>query len=68
MLADGFAAFDRSGVDGAVNGTARLMTGLAGVGRRLQTGYVRSYALAVLVGTVLVVGVLVGTAVFGRIL
>jgi NADH-quinone oxidoreductase subunit L len=68
MLADGFAAFDRSGVDGAVTGTARLMTGLAGVGRRLQTGYVRSYALAVLVGTVLVVGVLVGTAVFGRIL
>ncbi|MDP9405785.1 MAG: NADH-quinone oxidoreductase subunit L [Actinomycetota bacterium] len=54
MLANGFAAFDRYGVDGAVNGSAWATTGLAGLTRRLQTGLLRSYALAVLAGAVVV--------------
>jgi NADH-quinone oxidoreductase subunit L len=66
-LADGFAWFDRRGVDGVVNGTARATTGLAGVGRRVQNGMVRGYALAVLGGTLLAVVVIVGGAVFGRV-
>jgi NADH-quinone oxidoreductase subunit L len=59
-FAGGLVWFDTHVVDGAVNGTARLTTGLAGLGRRLQTGFVRSYALAVAVGTLLVVLVLFG--------
>ena len=59
LLAEGLADFDRRGIDGAVNGTARGISGLAGVGRRLQTGFVRSYALAVLAGTVLVLALFV---------
>jgi NADH-quinone oxidoreductase subunit L len=47
--------FDRRVVDGAVNGLGRVFGGLAGAGRRVQTGFVRSYALAFLLG---VVGVL----------
>jgi NADH-quinone oxidoreductase subunit L len=37
-------------VDGAVNGIGRAFLRLAGVGRRLQTGLVRTYALAFLLG------------------
>jgi NADH-quinone oxidoreductase subunit L len=37
-------------VDGIVNAVGRLVQGLAGVGRRVQTGLVRTYALAFLVG------------------
>jgi len=54
--------FDAEVVDGAVNGLGRLTTGLATVGRRIQTGFVRSYALAVLTGAVLVTAILLGTA------
>jgi NADH-quinone oxidoreductase subunit L len=61
ILADGFAAFDRRGIDGLVNGSARLTGTLAGWGRRLQTGFVRSYALAVLAGAVLVTVLFLGT-------
>jgi NADH-quinone oxidoreductase subunit L len=53
-------AFDRRGVDGLVNGLARGTTGLATIGRRAQTGFVRSYALAVLLGAVLVTVLLLG--------
>jgi NADH-quinone oxidoreductase subunit L len=67
-LADGFAWFDLRVIDGAVNGTAGATTGLAGLGRRLQTGAVRSYALAVLVGTVLVFAVLFVGPAIGRVL
>ncbi len=62
LLADGFAAFDRVVIDGAVNGLGTLTTGLAGVGRRLQTGFVRSYALAVAGGTVLLAVIFLGGA------
>jgi NADH-quinone oxidoreductase subunit L len=54
LLALGCAAFDANVIDGAVNGLARLTGGLASVGRRVQTGFVRSYALAVLSGAVLI--------------
>jgi NADH-quinone oxidoreductase subunit L len=54
LLAQFFVAFDTYVVDGTVNGLARATGGLATVGRRFQTGFVRSYALAVLTGAVLV--------------
>jgi len=65
LLANLFVAFDTRGVDGSVNGLARLTGGVAGAGRRLQTGFVRSYVLAVLVGTVLLAAVFLGTAYAG---
>ena len=48
--------FDARFLDGIVNGTGGAVHGLANVGRRIQTGFVRNYALAFLAG---VVGVLV---------
>ncbi|HEX6263486.1 MAG TPA: NADH-quinone oxidoreductase subunit L [Actinomycetota bacterium] len=44
--------FDKRVVDGAVNGLGRAFRGLAGAGRRVQTGFVRTYALAFLLGVV----------------
>jgi NADH-quinone oxidoreductase subunit L len=56
---DGFeatAAFDRGIVDGAVNGVATVV-GYAGRGlRHVQSGFVRSYALGVAAGVVVVLG------------
>jgi NADH-quinone oxidoreductase subunit L len=45
-------------IDGAVNGTGRLVSRLASAGRRLQTGFVRTYALAFLFGAVALLVVL----------
>ena len=42
--------FDNRGVDGVVNGTAAVLGGSSGRLRRLQTGFVRSYALSMLGG------------------
>jgi NADH-quinone oxidoreductase subunit L len=51
---------DQGGVDKAVGNIARLVA-LTGEGlRRLQTGYVRSYALSILVGAVLLTAYFVG--------
>ena len=50
--------FDNRGVDGLVNTLAATMGGTSGRLRRLQTGFVRSYALSMLVGAVLLVGAL----------
>jgi len=47
--------FDNRGLDGGVNGLAALIGGTSGQVRRAQTGYVRSYALAMLGGALLVV-------------
>jgi NADH-quinone oxidoreductase subunit L len=47
---------DNKGVDGLVNGIAASVGGGSGRLRRLQTGFVRSYALSMLTGAVLVVG------------
>jgi NADH-quinone oxidoreductase subunit L len=50
----GLVTFDDHGVDGAVNGTGAAFSGMSQRFRRIQTGYVRSYALSVLGGAVLV--------------
>jgi NADH:ubiquinone oxidoreductase subunit 5 (subunit L)/multisubunit Na+/H+ antiporter MnhA subunit len=47
--------FDLGIVDGVVNGVGRVVRGTGGVLRRSQTGYVRVYAIAFLVGVVAVV-------------
>jgi NADH-quinone oxidoreductase subunit L len=47
---------DNRGIDGAVNGLAALIGGTSGRLRRLQTGFVRSYALSMFAGAALVVG------------
>ncbi|MFF5296814.1 NADH-quinone oxidoreductase subunit L [Paractinoplanes globisporus] len=47
---------DNKGIDGIVNGIAAGIGGSSGRLRRLQTGFVRSYALSMLTGAVLVVG------------
>jgi NADH-quinone oxidoreductase subunit L len=62
LLAVGFTRFDQHVIDGAVNGIARLTGALGGVGRRVQTGFVRSYALAVLAGAVLIAVLFIGVA------
>lgn len=46
---------DHSLVDGAVNGTAAGVGGLSGRLRKLQNGYVRSYAVSMLGGTAVLV-------------
>jgi NADH-quinone oxidoreductase subunit L len=50
--------FDNRGIDGLVNTLAATIGGTSGRLRRLQTGFVRSYALSMLVGAVLLVGAL----------
>jgi NADH-quinone oxidoreductase subunit L len=47
--------FDSRGVDGLVNGLAATIGGTSGRVRKLQTGFVRSYALSMLIGAVLLV-------------
>jgi len=48
--------FDNRVVDGAVNGLAAVLGGTSGRFRRLQTGFVRSYALSMLAGAAVLVG------------
>jgi NADH-quinone oxidoreductase subunit L len=50
--------FDNRGVDGLVNTLAALVGGTSGRWRRLQTGFVRSYALSMLAGGVVLVALL----------
>jgi NADH-quinone oxidoreductase subunit L len=49
---------DGKGVDGAVGGLAAFVGGLSARMRRLQNGFVRSYALTMLAGVVVVLGAL----------
>jgi NADH-quinone oxidoreductase subunit L len=51
----GLVHFDDNGVDGVVDGTGAAFGGMSSTFRRVQTGFVRSYALSVLGGAVLVV-------------
>ncbi|MGZ4587070.1 MAG: NADH-quinone oxidoreductase subunit L, partial [Mycobacteriaceae bacterium] len=46
---------DNRGVDGIVTGSAALLGGSSSRSRKLQTGFVRSYALGMLGGTVVIV-------------
>ncbi|WP_082563841.1 MULTISPECIES: NADH-quinone oxidoreductase subunit L [unclassified Nocardioides] len=55
QLVGGLMTFDAAVIDGAVEGQAAGMGGLAGVFRKVQNGFVRSYALSVLVGALLVI-------------
>jgi NADH-quinone oxidoreductase subunit L len=59
--ASSFAAytFDARVIDGAVDGLGRAFLRLASAGRRVQSGLVRTYALAFLLGAVALVVVLV---------
>ncbi len=43
---------DAGGIDGAVNGAARLTAWISGLLRPVETGFVRHYALVVLAGAV----------------
>jgi NADH-quinone oxidoreductase subunit L len=66
MLGDVLAnAVEKRSIDGAVNGLAQLVD-LAGEGlRRLQTGLLRNYALAMLIGAVAVLAYLIMRSVLG---
>ena len=50
--------FDNRGVDGLVNTVAATIGGTSGRMRRIQTGFVRSYALSMFLGGVLLIGAL----------
>ena len=52
LVAAGSAAFDKQVVDGAVNGAGSVVRVAGSHLRKLQTGYVRNYALGVAAGTV----------------
>lgn len=54
-LVSGLLTFDRSGADGFFTGGASAVSAIGGQLRKVQNGYVRSYALSVLVGVLLVV-------------
>ena len=47
-------------VDGAVNGSASTIAWLSSHLRKLETGFVQNYALAILIGVVLIAGYLIG--------
>ena len=57
-LTRGLVFFDNRGVDGSVNGLGAALGGSSSRLRRMQTGFVRSYALSMMIGTVAVLGVL----------
>jgi NADH-quinone oxidoreductase subunit L len=57
-VVNGLVAFDHYVVDGVVEGTALGVGGTGSIVRLTQTGFVRSYALSVLAGAVLVVAAL----------
>ena len=56
--------FDKTVVDGAVNGVGTLVAEVSTRARLLQTGYVRNHALGLTIGVVVVVGLLFSKAVF----
>jgi NADH-quinone oxidoreductase subunit L len=55
-------SFDVRVIDGAINGFGSFVTTLSERGRRLQTGYVRNYAVTFLFGVVILVSVLMARA------
>jgi NADH-quinone oxidoreductase subunit L len=50
---------DQQGIDAAANGLATITQWLSATLRKIQNGFVRSYALSVLLGVVLIVGYLI---------
>ena len=47
-------------VDGAVNGSAGVVSWLSSHIRKLETGFLQNYALAIVLGVAVIVGYLVG--------
>ena len=61
---DAIAWFDKTVIDGAVNGVATVVREGSAKGRLAQTGYVRNYALGLAVGAVVIGVLLLSKAVF----
>ncbi|MHB8068011.1 MAG: NADH-quinone oxidoreductase subunit L [Desulfobaccales bacterium] len=51
---------DEKGIDGVVNGSAGIIAFLSAHLRKLETGFVQNYALAILLGMVVITGYLIG--------
>jgi NADH-quinone oxidoreductase subunit L len=51
--------FDVKGIDGIVNGTAKLISGIAERLRKIQTGVVQNYATVMMAGIVLIIGYII---------
>ncbi len=56
---DAVAWFDRTVIDGAVNGVATVVRGTGTGARRIQTGFVRTYAGVLTVGAIVLVAVMI---------
>jgi NADH-quinone oxidoreductase subunit L len=56
--------FDDLVIDGTVNGVGRTMIGFGGILRKIQTGFVQSYALSMMIGGIIVIGYYVIRAIF----
>ncbi len=56
-IAYGLWWFDRSVIDGAVNGTGRVVGSAGGGLRRIQTGRVQNYALGIAIGLIVMTAV-----------
>jgi NADH-quinone oxidoreductase subunit L len=54
QLTAGLVRLENSGIDGAVNGTAAAIGGMSARLRRVQNGFVRSYALTMTLGAAIV--------------
>ena len=61
---DGVAWFDGHAIDGAVNAVGTAVRESSAKGRLLQSGYVRSYAVGVALGAVVLAGLIASKAVF----
>ncbi|MGW5381087.1 NADH-quinone oxidoreductase subunit L [Nocardia sp. NPDC003963] len=55
---------DNRGIDGLVNGTAAVIGGVSARARRIQTGFVRSYALSMFTGAALVAAALLAVRIW----
>ncbi|NIW35018.1 MAG: hypothetical protein GWN32_00040 [Gemmatimonadetes bacterium] len=47
---------DQGGIDGAVNGLGRVSRAIGWAGSKLQTGQVNTYAFAVAIGVLILLG------------
>ena len=54
QLTEGLVRLENYGIDGAVNGTAASISGMSSRLRRVQNGFVRSYALTMTVGAAII--------------
>jgi NADH-quinone oxidoreductase subunit L len=59
QLTSGLVRLETTGIDGTVNGTAAAISGLSSRLRRVQNGFVRSYALTMMAGAAVVGAVII---------